>query len=61
MGIFVRKLGTYGFGSIQIVSIRVTLAALIGMLVFSEPLTWMSGTGILLILSAVVMLNLGDA
>lgn len=28
MGIFVRKLGTYGFTSIQIVSIRVTLAAL---------------------------------
>lgn len=29
MGIFVRKLGTYGFDTIQIVSIRVTLAALI--------------------------------
>ena len=29
MGIFVRQLGTYGFDSIQIVSIRVTLAALI--------------------------------
>ena len=29
MGIFVRKLGEYGFDSIQIVSIRVTLAALI--------------------------------
>lgn len=29
MGIFVRKLDTYGFNSIQIVSIRVTLAALI--------------------------------
>lgn len=28
MGIFVRKLGAYGFSSIQIVSIRVTLAAL---------------------------------
>ncbi|MCR5206525.1 MAG: DMT family transporter [Lachnospiraceae bacterium] len=28
MGIFVRRLGTYGFDSIQIVSIRVTLAAL---------------------------------
>ena len=27
MGIFVRKLGTYGFSSAQIVSIRVTLAA----------------------------------
>ena len=29
MGIFVRKLGVYGFSSIQIVAIRVTLAALI--------------------------------
>ncbi len=29
MGIFVRRLGTYGFSSIQIVSIRVTIAALI--------------------------------
>ncbi|MBO4347330.1 MAG: EamA family transporter [Lachnospiraceae bacterium] len=28
MGIFVRKLGEYGFGSIQIVSIRLTLAAI---------------------------------
>ena len=28
MGIFVRRLGTFGFNSIQIVSIRVTLAAL---------------------------------
>ena len=33
MGIFVRKLGTYGFSSIQIVSIRVTLAAVIFVLV----------------------------
>ena len=33
MGIFVRRLGTYGFDSIQIVSIRVTLAALIFALV----------------------------
>ncbi len=33
MGIFVRKLGTYGFDSIQIVSIRVTLAALVFALV----------------------------
>ena len=33
MGIFVRKLGTYGFGAIQIVSIRITLAALIFSLV----------------------------
>lgn len=29
MGIFVRKLASYGFSSVQIVSIRVTLAALI--------------------------------
>ena len=33
MGIFVRKLGTYGFSAIQIVSIRITLAALIFSLV----------------------------
>ncbi len=33
MGVFVRKLGTYGFDSIQIVSIRVTLAALVFALV----------------------------
>ena len=33
MGIFVRKLGTYGFSSIQIVSIRLTLAAIIFALV----------------------------
>ena len=33
MGIFVRKLSTYGFSSIQIVSIRVTLAAIIFALV----------------------------
>ena len=33
MGIFVRRLGKYGFSSIQIVSIRVTLAALIFALV----------------------------
>ena len=44
-----------------IATIEPMVATLIGMLVFSEPLTWMSGTGILLILSAVVMLNLGDA
>ena len=29
MGIFVRKLGTYGFTSVQIVAIRITLAALV--------------------------------
>ena len=33
MGIFVRKLGTFGFSAIQIVSIRITLAALIFSLV----------------------------
>ncbi len=33
MGIFVRRLSTYGFDSIQIVSIRVTLAALLFALV----------------------------
>ena len=33
------------------------VATLIGMLVFSEPLTLLSGLGILLILSAVVLLN----
>ena len=33
MGIFVRKLGTYGFSAIQIVSIRISLAALIFSLV----------------------------
>lgn len=33
MGIFVRKLGTYGFSTIQIVSTRITLAALIFSLV----------------------------
>ena len=33
MGIFVRRLGIYGFSSIQIVSIRVTLAALLFALV----------------------------
>ena len=33
MGIFVRRLAEYGFSSMQIVSIRVTLAALIFILV----------------------------
>ena len=33
MGIFVRKLSSFGFSTIQIVSIRVTLAALISALV----------------------------
>ena len=46
MGIFVRRLGTYGFSSIQIVAIRVTLAALIFCLIlfFKErtgfKITW---------------------
>ena len=29
MGIFVRKLGTYGFSAIQIVSFRISLAAVV--------------------------------
>ena len=33
------------------------VATLVGILVFSEPLTWLSGIGILLILSAVILLN----
>ena len=33
------------------------VATLVGILVFSEPLTWLSGLGILLILSAVILLN----
>ncbi len=33
------------------------VATIIGILVFSEPLTWLSGLGILLILSAVILLN----
>lgn len=39
MGIFVRKLGTYGFGPIQIVCIRVVLAALVFSLILliKEP------------------------
>ena len=40
-----------------IATIEPMVATLIGVLVFSEPLTIMSGTGILLILSAVVILN----
>ena len=41
-----------------IATIEPMVATLIGILVFSEPLTIMSGAGILLILSAVVILNL---
>jgi drug/metabolite transporter (DMT)-like permease len=33
------------------------VATLVGILVFSEPLTLLSGLGILLILSAVIVLN----
>ena len=41
-----------------IATIEPMVATLIGIIVFSEPLTIMSGVGILLILSAVVILNL---
>ncbi len=41
-----------------IATIEPMVATLIGMIVFSEPLTLMSGLGILLILAAVVILNL---
>ena len=41
-----------------IATIEPMVATLIGIVVFSEPLTLMSGLGILLILSAVVILNL---
>lgn len=41
-----------------IATIEPMIATLIGIIVFSEPLTFMSGAGILLILSAVVILNL---
>ena len=37
------------------------VATLIGMLVFSEPITLLPGIGILLILSAVILLNLKTA
>ncbi|MCR5234240.1 MAG: DMT family transporter [Lachnospiraceae bacterium] len=40
-----------------IATIEPLVATLIGIFVFSEPLTIMSGTGILLILSAVIVLN----
>ena len=41
-----------------IATIEPMVATLIGIIVFSEPLTLMSGLGILLILSAVILLNL---
>ena len=41
-----------------IATIEPMVATLIGMIVYSEPLTLMSGLGILLILAAVVILNL---
>lgn len=41
-----------------IATIEPMVATLIGVIVFSEPLTIMSGMGIILILSAVVVLNL---
>ena len=43
-----------------IATIEPMVATLIGIAVFSEPLTLMSGAGIILILSAVVVLNLKD-
>ena len=41
-----------------IATIEPLVATLIGIVVFSEPLTVMSGCGIVLILSAVILLNL---
>ncbi|MBR6366152.1 MAG: EamA family transporter [Lachnospiraceae bacterium] len=41
-----------------IATIEPMVATLIGIIVFSEPLTFLSGAGILLILAAVVILNL---
>lgn len=55
---------TLGLGHIEaskagiIATIEPMVATLIGIVVFSEPMTPMSGTGILLILSAVIILNL---
>jgi drug/metabolite transporter (DMT)-like permease len=40
-----------------IATIEPMVATLVGILVFSEPLTFLSGLGILLILSAVIVLN----
>ena len=41
-----------------IATVEPMVATLIGMIVFSEPLTFMSGAGILLILAAVIILNI---
>ena len=41
-----------------IATIEPLVATLVGIFVFSEPLTLLSGLGILLILSAIVILNL---
>lgn len=41
-----------------IATIEPMVATLIGIIVFSEPLTIMSGAGIVLILTAVIILNL---
>lgn len=41
-----------------IANIEPMVATLIGMIVFSEPLTFMSGSGILLFLAAVIILNI---
>lgn len=71
MGIFVRRLGDFGFSSAQIVSVRVSLAALFfsllllvkdrsGFRIRLKDLPLFLGLGfgsILLILSAVVVLN----
>ena len=38
-------------------TVKAVILTLIGILVFSEPLTLLSGIGILLILAAVVLLN----
>jgi drug/metabolite transporter (DMT)-like permease len=40
-----------------IATIEPMVATLVGILVFSEPLTFLSGLGVLLILSAVIVLN----
>ena len=55
---------TLGLDSVEaskagiLATIEPMVATLFGVLVFSEPLTLLSGMGILLILSAVVLLNL---
>jgi drug/metabolite transporter (DMT)-like permease len=55
---------TLGLSSVEasragiIATVEPMVATMIGIVVFSEPLTFMSGLGIVLILSAVVVLNL---